>query len=148
MEENLNSLSLFKMSKKLIDTDIKLGKGTLVLEALEDLGIDFPIEWGENSNGRWEKWNSGKLVQFGFSNITTGTTQDYGVLFRSETTTRITFPIEFFKLENILVSNNGPGAFDNVIQWTEEDGFGIRLVHVYRQSVDTNIAWEAVGRWK
>lgn len=137
------------MAKKLIDTDIKLGKGTLLLEALEDLGIDFPIEWGESSNGSWEKWNSGKLVQRGKFTATNGTTQPQGGIYRSANVQTQSFPIPFVDRDiELFLDTNGPGAFDVAFNSISNVAFSFRLIHFLSQNVNTPVVYKAIGRWK
>lgn len=131
---------------------VKAGK----LELLGDIS-DYIIEQGENDHGHWEKWVSGKLIQYGSKKVThQGTTEQWGSVYLSDPTT-ITYPIPFLELYSLnvnLVSMSGLAGW--LTQYSQ--GNPNRLVESPRYSLarpatsttTTHAQYEyiAIGRWK
>ena len=65
--DKLQTVEINANTTKIDVNTTKIGSDTLVGSILYRLGIikDYVIESGSNSNGNYEKWASGKLVQWG-----------------------------------------------------------------------------------
>ena len=137
-----------KEGNKLVNTEIKLGANTLLLESLDSLGIDYVIERGSNSNGSWEKWASGKLVQRGVFTATNGTTEAQGGIFRSASVQTQSYAMNFVSAPEVELKTQRFSAMDAMINTIAYDNFTFRLLHYVNQSEDTPVLYIAEGRWK
>ena len=118
---------------------------------------DYIIEQGDNYKGWWEKWASGKLVQYG-AYLTThdGVTEEWGSMYLSNPI-NIEYPIEFWDIYTLNVNvQSATGLAGWVMQYAQ----GNRDPHVAspqyclaRPTSTTATAhvqydFIAIGRWK
>lgn len=62
-------------------------------EQISNLSVDYIVEsGGDNSTGYYEKWASGKLVQWGHVQVTTAINVALGSVYRTSAAQTITFP--------------------------------------------------------
>lgn len=118
-----------------------------------DLISDYVIETGSNTNGTWEKWNSGKLVQWGEKSITPNFTLQsqsglYRMLVSDSDANKITFPKAWVEQPIFKVSGN----FSEFIGSGGRDvGFVASGYSIYSAASLTSaivIQWQAIGKWK
>ena len=129
-----------------------------LLDLLTRLGLiaDYVIETGQNANGSYEKWHSGKLVQTGKIEVDLGSFSDITMtgIYRT-TPTNPSFPIPFV--------GTPPFVTKNLIRITGQNGWEIKndlptltnmgAIMLARSVQDaTNVRavlfYDATGRWK
>lgn len=136
---------------KIDDITTKIGSDTLVGSILYRLGIikDYVIESGSNSNGNYEKWASGKLVQWGDDTKTVGPTDTTsGIAYQNGI--KVNYPINFITepeyvgvgikrtvglIWSDLFSKNNVGYCEAVVAGVSINAKGI-------------LTFYAIGRWK
>ena len=130
------------------------------VDALEDALAeiqDYIIEQGENQRGWWEKWASGKLVQYG-SYLTThyGVTEQWGSIYVSEPVT-IVYPIPFWDMYTLDVNPiSDSGAAGWVTQYgsgqtnrlTESPSYSLARPTSNSSTINAQYDFIAIGRWK
>lgn len=118
---------------------------------------DYVIEQGENERGWWEKWASGKLVQYG-AYLTThnGVREQWGNIYLSDPIT-IKYPIEFWDIYTLNINvQSVTGVAGWATQYTR--GNPNRLVESPKyclarpisstETSDVQYDFRAIGRWK
>lgn len=139
------------MAEKLTNTDVKLGEGTLLKEALNGIVADFEIDKGSNSKGSWVKWNSGELVQKGVYTYEGGVSNPTGSLFASSDIT-IPYPIQFLgsptNITTTLFRNDRYGFAIGRHYNYERMLCSVVLTSTFGSGYPLYIHWEATGRWK
>lgn len=135
---------------KIVEHDSK------IMQLLNWMGLvkDYVIETGSNSNGRWEKWHSGKLVQEGIQErpITYGSAFASGTM-SYYTIDKVTYPIPFIEPPNYKKEYIGAGQVyvDAGYQTngTSSHGPTNRCLGTSNNFIgNVPIYFEAVGRWK
>lgn len=132
---------------------------TKINQLLNWMGLvkDYVIETGSNTNGNWEKWNSGKLVQWGKKTVTHngGFSEQWVNMFYCPTTI-ITYPISFVgSLPINKTKGFGVGAdcwsvssSQNQANLLNAGGFYLIRPAASASSLTAIYDWESVGRWK
>lgn len=116
---------------------------------------DYIVDYGSNANGNWEKWSSGKLVQWGEVTFTFDIARTWGSLYYGSTQTIFNFPMTFKSIEvfdHNLTSGSGisfiPAQYV-VTNYNESNFFGFSGV---RPNVGNGaigvVNYIAIGRWK
>ena len=118
--------------------------------------VDFIVEIGSNTSGNWEKWNSGKLIQYGSSNHSApnGYNQSWGANYITPEFFW-TYPIPFVGGRPITTVN--PEFISGDTGWLR-GGVGANVTRsasyllirpvVGNLPTNINFEWKAVGRWK
>lgn len=118
---------------------------------------DYIIDQGENSKGWWEKWASGKLVQYGALLKThSGATEAWGSIYLSEPVS-IEYPIAFWDVYSLEVSLK---IFDGFAGWltqydtrthnplTETPRYALARPRPGAGVTNAEYHFIAIGRWK
>ena len=135
--------SVVTTNQKIDDLDTKLSK-------------DYIVDYGSNENGSWEKWASGKLVQWGSSEKTLGnyTSLTMTGVYRTNPVSQ-DFPIPFVgnlpnvSIRLIRITGENGWQIDNSLPTLQNTGQSM-LVRVVQSNTNTTaeLVWNAVGRWK
>lgn len=118
---------------------------------------DYIIEQGDNQRGWWEKWASGKLVQYG-AYLTThdGVTEKWGSTYLSNPI-RIEYPIKFWDIYTLNVNVQSVKGF---VGWVTQYAQGnpnhlvespqYCLARPTSSTSSTSVQYDfiAIGRWK
>lgn len=118
---------------------------------------DYIIEQGENDKGWWEKWESGKLVQYG-SLLTkhNGVTEQWGSVYLSNPV-NIVYPIPFWDIYTLnvnLITTSGAtgwltqyeaGVTDRL---TASPAYSIARPVKTTTTIEAQYDFKAIGRWK
>lgn len=120
--------------------------------------VDYIIESGENSNGSWEKWKSGKLVQWGvktYEHPLGYPLDQFGGTFKSTENMRVSYPVRFSDIPafnvtcDVTAGGQGwlytRGAFGSVSASTE---FVLTRPTQYSNNTVIVASWVAIGKWK
>lgn len=103
---------------------------------------DYVVERGSNANGNWEKWSSGKLVQYGIVRKVHGAEGQIIIDLPAPYTT-----ISFKYLSAVLGGYNGTKA-DNVRSVYQQTTPGTKInVYVTVGTVIQNINFMVIGTW-
>lgn len=119
---------------------------------------DWIIEQGENSKGWWEKWASGKLVQYGALLTThSAATETWGSVYLSEPV-RIEYPIPFW---DVYSTNVTLKMVDGDAGWltqyntttpynilTETPRYALARPRIGTNVTNVEYHFNAIGRWK
>ena len=116
------------------------------------LSVDYPVDYGENENGSWEKWFSGKLVQKG--NL--GTLSPTGVIAgNSKYTHTLTYPIPFISLDYASTEFNPVNSGGTNIGISKSSQSTNTILYTYITNNETQaitqlraFSYYAVGKWE
>lgn len=132
------------------DTEIEaLKQKDIALEEKIDLRADYVVDYGSNANGNWEKWDSGKLVQWGKTKemITSISTSGNNYLFNNYE--ELTFPIPFIDVpEQIL---NGAVRTISVVWSLTRNVTNTKIEILLMGAMNSSSGvgyYKAIGRWK
>lgn len=110
---------------------------------------DYVVDYGQNSNGYWEKWKSGKLIQWGYKVLPAKQTTPYGSLHYVRHDNLIVFPIAFTGSPEVNHS-----VYDNYFSSvtyfnvTSYDSGSVYLYAGTSLNRQCGVSWVAVGKWK
>jgi hypothetical protein len=105
---------------------------------------DYVMERGSN----YEKWYSGKFIQWGKYNGSEELTNAFGALYRSPNVRRINFPLAFFDKPDVFLESQTHQLLDVYLNDVSANSFGFRGLYVYSQTNIIEFAWRAIGTWK
>ena len=120
------------------------------------LDMDVVIDSGSNSNGNWEKWSNGKLVQWGVKSFTHSVTAAWGSLFASTDACTVNFPIPFIATPTFISSprttSSNSAFFGNYGTPSINATRATNVTALFRPTSNENVPfvvhWTATGRWK
>lgn len=125
------------------------------IESEFDSFKDKIVEIGSNSNGDWEKWYSGKLVQRGVINLEFDITSSWGGWYYGGSQSFHSFPIGFTDEPHFYYTITSIGSVSFVpasYYITYANKYNFSGFSVVRPTSATDaiakITWEATGRWK
>ena len=118
---------------------------------------DYVIEQGDNQKGWWEKWASGKLVQYG-AYLTThnGVTEQWGSTYLSDPI-KIEYPIKFWDIYTLNVNvQSVTGLAGWAMQYAQGNPNHLVespqycLARPTSSTTTTHVQYDfiAIGRWK
>lgn len=116
---------------------------------------DFVIESGENENGTWEKWASGKMMCYGNKTIEEGVacTTNWGELYQGTVSNLITYPQVFKEVKHVEITAipTTSAAFWIMMASRQYLTTGYSAIYFMRPTSATVypfISWLAIGKWK
>ena len=133
---NENKDKIATVEQSVTDLDAKLSK-------------DYIVDYGSNENGSWEKWASGKLVQYvkTKSMITSNTTSGNNYIYNNNEV--VVFPINFIEIPKII--NNGAVRELGVVWSSTRDikPDSVDLLLLGATNNASGVAYcEVIGLWK
>ena len=131
--------------------DLNTTEKSSIVNAINEIGTDYIIETGSNSNGYYEKYASGTLKQWGKTTVTDELKTAHGAsgLYRTANQQFITYPILFVG-EKPVVNLTAQAALNFAyISTNDLDKSGFFPVTSSSIAGATRyVHWTAIGKWK
>lgn len=112
------------------------------------LGEGSIIESGSNSNGYYEKYGNGTMIQYNDVTMSCSTTGFWNVGLRTSDLI-VTFPVEFTELKTVIAFPYSGGVFSMTsVSRTVSSAIFYGFTASGYQPTSVNFGWLAIGKWK
>jgi hypothetical protein len=129
----------------IVSAEFLNGMSGSLKETIGKTSVDFIVERGAN----YEKWDSGKMVQWGKMAITPAVplTRAIGVLFANQNTYELIFPIPFIN-NDVTVNASSSGFASTSVTSISSTLAGLQFLAGRNTDTVNTVNYIAIGRWK